>query len=90
MKINRQIRFFGPLLAMGIIATLVSIGVVQAYENSINFESDWVGVRANGFASVDSSHVTFTDSQGASLFLGNFGVQSDGRWRLKMILTTAP
>ena len=45
----------------------------------IDFESDTAGAKPNGWQSVDSDVVTFTDSIGADLQVGNFGVQSDGQ-----------
>ena len=45
----------------------------------IDFESDTVGGKANGWTSVDSPLVHFTDSNGAGLLLANFGAQSFGQ-----------
>ena len=67
-------------LVKGAFAALVlSLG---AYANAaivtIDFESDSLGAVANGFSSVDAPGVTFTDSSGANLELGDYGSQGDG------------
>lgn len=52
---------------------------IHAQTLTIDFESDAAIPVPNGFASVDAPGVTFTDSIGANLSIGNFGVQSDGQ-----------
>ncbi|MFO0848204.1 MAG: hypothetical protein U0871_06575 [Gemmataceae bacterium] len=42
----------------------------------ITFNSDPAGSKANGFVSVDSALVSFTDTIGADLQVGNFGSQN--------------
>ena len=46
---------------------------------TVNFESDAPGPVANGFMSFDSPFVTFSDSDGSDLSIGNFGIASDGQ-----------
>lgn len=45
----------------------------------IDFESDAPGPVPNGFQSVQSPLVTFTDSDGSDLSIGNFGIASIGQ-----------
>lgn len=45
----------------------------------VDFESDTTGYKANGWTSVDSSLVSFSDSVGSGLYLDNFGSQGDGQ-----------
>jgi hypothetical protein len=46
---------------------------------TIDFESDPAGPKPNGWISADSPLVSFTDSSGADLHVGNYGVQSHGQ-----------
>lgn len=52
-------------------------GVAQS-AITIDFESDPAGAKPNGWVSADSPLVSFSDSQGADLNVGNYGAQSDG------------
>jgi len=45
----------------------------------IDFEQDAPGAKPNGFASADSPAVTFHDTTGADLDVGDFGTQSRGQ-----------
>ncbi|MHC4536563.1 MAG: hypothetical protein ACYS6K_21645 [Planctomycetota bacterium] len=45
---------------------------------TIDFENDPTGSKPNGWISADSPLVSFTDSLGADLEIGNYGVQSHG------------
>lgn len=45
----------------------------------IDFETDPAGPRPNGFFSLNSPLVTFTDSEGADLLIDNFGIRSIGQ-----------
>lgn len=45
----------------------------------IDFEQDAAGPVANGFMSIDSPLVSFTDSDGSELAIGNFGIESIGQ-----------
>lgn len=45
----------------------------------INFQNDTSGAKADGFSSVDSGRVSFFDTNGADLSVGDFGVQSHGQ-----------
>lgn len=51
-------------------------GVAQA---AIDFESDGSGSKANGFSSVVDAGVHFSDTVGAGLIVGDYGVQSIGK-----------
>ena len=64
------------LCGLGIAGLVVLAGPASA--DFIDFESDALGAKPNGFASVDSGQVTFTDSSGADLFIYS-GFESDGR-----------
>ena len=66
--------FVSGMLMAGVVAFA---GVASA--DFIDFESDTDGLKPNGFSSVDSSAVTFSDSSGADLQLADWGHQSDGR-----------
>lgn len=46
---------------------------------TIDFESDPSGARNDGFQSVDSSIVSFSDTDGSSMAIFDFGSQSDGQ-----------
>jgi hypothetical protein len=62
------------------VAALVALGGSSAFGGYlIDFESDTTGAKPNGWQSVDSSLVTFTDSVGAELDVNNYGVQGDGQ-----------
>jgi len=45
---------------------------------TIDFENDPTGLKPNGWVSADSSLVSFTDSLGADLVVGDYGVSSHG------------
>ncbi|NQT00546.1 MAG: hypothetical protein HQ580_00840 [Planctomycetes bacterium] len=45
---------------------------------TIDFENDPTGLKPNGWVSADSSLVSFTDSSGADLVVGDYGVESHG------------
>jgi hypothetical protein len=66
------------------LSTLLAVGFfvfgIVAWANafSIDFESDTVGNKPNGWMSNDSSLVTFSDSNGEQLIVGFFESQSDG------------
>lgn len=64
------------LCGLGIAGLVVIAGPASA--DFIDFESDASGAQANGFASVDSSLVTFTDSMGAGLEIYS-GFETDGQ-----------
>jgi hypothetical protein len=53
-------------------------GTLQAAV-TIDFESDTIGPQPNGFVSVDSPLVSFTDSVGADLTIYDYGWQSHGQ-----------
>lgn len=50
----------------------------MAQAEVIDFTADTAGNKANGFSSTGHPGVTFTDTLGADLVVGNFGVQSNG------------
>lgn len=62
-------------------ASLVSILLAQPVASGalITFESDAIGAKANGFASVESAEVVFNDTVGAGLMVNTFGTQSHGK-----------
>ncbi len=68
MKMQRAI-----WLAMVLVMGAVSFGEL------IDFESDSLGDKPNGFISVDSPLVSFTDSMGGDLDVYDYGEQSDGQ-----------
>ena len=45
---------------------------------TIDFENDPIGLKPNGWVSADSPLVSFTDSLGADLVVGDYGVSSHG------------
>jgi len=53
-------------------------GVTQA-GITIDFESDSTGLKPNGWVSADTPLVSFTDSIGANLIVGDSGVSSHGK-----------
>lgn len=61
-----------------LIACAAFTGVAQAVV-VIDFESDTTGAKPNGWMSVDSSLVSFTDSVGADLNVADYGNQSQGQ-----------
>ncbi len=59
-------------------ATLAFLTVTSAFGvELINFNSDSTGTKPNGFFSVDSTRVSFTDTVGANLDVSNYGSQSN-------------
>ncbi|MEO1129608.1 MAG: MYXO-CTERM sorting domain-containing protein [Planctomycetota bacterium] len=63
---------------------VATVGLVSnAYADFIDFEQDAVGFRGNGWSSVDSARVVFSNSllgqSSLELHVFDFGVQSDGR-----------
>ena len=66
-----------PFLRPGLVlAALCSLSMAHA--DTIDFDSDPNGPKANGFVSVQSPLVSFSDSMGAGLVVGNFGSQTVG------------
>jgi hypothetical protein len=66
---------------LGTVCVLISItlmGFAQA-TTTINFESDPTGPKPNGWSSVDSPLLSFTDSIGANLDVYDYGHQSHGK-----------
>lgn len=57
----------------------LAVFAAPASADFIDFESDASGSQANGFSSVDSGLVTFSDSSGAELVLDDYGTQGDGQ-----------
>jgi len=45
----------------------------------VDFESDTTGDKANGWTSVDSSLISFSDSIGENMEVGDYGNQTDGQ-----------
>lgn len=63
------------LCGLSIAGLVVLAGPASA--DFIDFESDALGAKPNGFTSVDSGSVTFTDSSGADLAIAS-GLETDG------------
>ena len=59
-------------------AVLALCPLASATINFIDFESDLIGPRSNGFMSLSSPLVTFTDSEGEDLYIDDYGLESDG------------
>jgi len=62
-----------------VFATLVVAAPAWSAPVLIQFEGDGAGSKPNGFVSVDSALVSFSDSIGADLQLQDFGVQGIGK-----------
>jgi len=58
------------IIIFAVVACLGLTGVAQAAPTVIDFESDTLGYKPNGWVSNDSPLVSFTDSVGAQLELG--------------------
>ncbi len=61
------------------LAVALALLAGQAGAMSITFEDDSGGAKPNGWMSVESDLVSFTDSRGETLNLTNYGHQSDGQ-----------
>jgi hypothetical protein len=61
--------------------TLLCLGLTGFAQAStlINFENDTAGPKPNGWSSVDSALLSFTDSVGAGLDVYDYGLQSHGQ-----------
>jgi len=59
--------------------SLSAIASVQAAPTTINFESVAAGAKANGFSVPGQAGVTFTDTSGSNLYVGNYGSQGIGK-----------
>lgn len=64
---------------LAIAAVLAAAAGASAQTITIDFASDGAGTRGNGFSSAASSLVTFTDTTGSGLIVGDFGPQGNGR-----------
>ena len=62
---------------VSVLTLIVSTQLANA--DMINFESDPIGGKPNGWFSADSALVSFTDSIGSGLAVGDYGHQSHGR-----------
>ena len=65
-----------------LIAAAVSLSAMasaQAAPTTINFESVAAGAKANGFSVPGQAGVTFTDTSGSNLYVGNYGSQGIGK-----------
>lgn len=56
-----------------------------ACAGTINFETDAIGIQANGFTSAGDAHVHFTDTLGTDLYVGSFGYQGLGQRSLAVL-----
>lgn len=71
------VRFLRPLLRV-VPAVLLGLAASGAFAvELVTFDSDPTGGKANGFMSVDSSHVIFNDTVGSGLDVGDYGSQSN-------------
>jgi hypothetical protein len=61
------------------LAVAVALLAGQAGAMTIDFASDTIGSKPNGWMSADSSLVTFTDSQGSALQIRDYEHQSHGK-----------
>src|SRR5262245_56767493 len=66
-------------LALAALPVLVFSTASLADFTEITFENDPAGPAANGFSSVDSPLVAFSNSDGGPLEIGDFGVESVGQ-----------
>jgi hypothetical protein len=64
-----------------VFALVVCTGLAGAVQAAvvIDFESDATGAKPNGWQSDDSALVSFSDSMGANLGVGDYGSQSHGQ-----------
>ena len=69
-SLKRTGNFLAALTLLGVAA----MGAARA--DVVNFETDTTGGKPNGFMSVQSSLVSFSDSIGADLDVSNYGNQS--------------
>ena len=58
---------------------LSAMASAQAAPTTINFESVAAGAKANGFSVPGQAGVTFTDTSGSNLYVGNYGSQGIGK-----------
>lgn len=58
---------------------LSAMASAQAAPTTINFESVAAGAKANGFSVPGQAGVTFTDTSGSNLTVGNYGSQGIGQ-----------
>ena len=58
---------------------LSAMASAQAAPTTINFESVAAGAKANGFSVPGQAGVTFTDTSGSNLSVGNYGSQGIGK-----------
>jgi hypothetical protein len=65
---------------IGLSCVLSTVGAIAqpGHAAVVNFENDPAGSKANGFVSVDSPLVSFTDSIGSDLNISNYAPQSIG------------
>lgn len=72
---------FTPRLFLGLAAAVAATALgslAPAHADVIDFSADTAGGKPNGFMSVQSSLVSFSDSIGAGLFVDNFSPQTVG------------
>src|ERR1041385_5992644 len=67
------------IFALAVAAGALWLAATPARADFINFEADTVGVKANGFKSVDSPNLSFAATAGRQLDLEDFGAQGDGK-----------
>ena len=62
------------ILSAACLATMAT-----AHAGLVNFETDTDGYKANGFVSSSGAGVSFSDTSGAELYVGNFSFQGIGK-----------
>ena len=78
LTLRRSVRSKLPIIAAFLVA-LAAPAIAQAQTFTIDFESDAPGAVPNGFMSVDSAVVSFTDSSGADLQVIDATPQTNGQ-----------
>jgi hypothetical protein len=66
------------LITICVVLSIVLTGLAQATV-TVNFSNDPTGAKPNGWSSVDSPALSFTDSIGANLDVYDYGHQSHGK-----------
>jgi len=74
----KKILLIGVTLVM-LITLLGAVPASAVGPHTIDFESDTDGAKPNGWQSADSMVTFFTDSDGADLYVDDYGDQSDGQ-----------
>jgi len=76
---KKKTRISGILVLVLVSILTFSAPVFASNQPAVNFEGDPSGNKPNGWQSSGSSLITFSDSDGSDLFLGDFGNQGHGQ-----------